>query len=92
MLDALTETLKVFKSMKQYKEGFLAWLSGPKSESREDLEAYSEEQTMMAWHASGTVKMGKKGDESACVDSEFKVNGLERLRVVDMSVAPVNIK
>ena len=92
LLDSLTESLKIFKSMKQYKEGFVSWLMGPKSESREDLETFLEEQTLLVWHASGTVKMGKKGDENACVDSEFKVSGLERLRVVDMSVTPVNIK
>lgn len=40
------------------------------------------------WHACGTVKMGKPQDTDACVDTDFKVRGLEGLRVVDMSVAP----
>lgn len=92
MLDSLTETLHIFTTMKQYKEGFVSWLTGPKSDSRADLETFLEEQTLLVWHASGTVKMGKKDDESACVDSDFKVRGLEGLRVADMSVAPVNIK
>ncbi|KAI4086119.1 MAG: hypothetical protein LQ344_007832 [Seirophora lacunosa] len=32
--------------------------------------------------------MGKAEDEGTCVDTSFKVVGLEGLRVVDMSVAP----
>jgi choline dehydrogenase-like flavoprotein len=37
----------------------------------------------------GTVKMGKAGEKDACVDSDFKVVGIENLRVADMSVVPV---
>ena len=40
------------------------------------------------WHACGTVKMGKPDDPGACVDKDFKVLGVENLRVVDMSVVP----
>ena len=41
------------------------------------------------WHMTGTVKMGKRGDEDACVDQNFRVLGLNHLRVADMSVVPV---
>ena len=33
--------------------------------------------------------MGKLGEPGTCVDKDFKVCGLDRLRVVDMSVAPL---
>ena len=36
---------------------------------------------------SGTAKMGRNAEDS-CVDSRFRVFGLDALRVVDMSVAP----
>lgn len=36
----------------------------------------------------GTVRMGLDAKD-ACVDSSFKVFGLERLRVVDLSVCPL---
>jgi hypothetical protein len=36
---------------------------------------------------SGTVKMGTNAGD-ACVDSRFRVFGLQALRVVDMSVVP----
>ncbi|KAF2639265.1 putative glucose-methanol-choline oxidoreductase [Massarina eburnea CBS 473.64] len=39
-------------------------------------------------HASCTCKMGKRGDELAVVDSQGRVFGTERLRVVDASAMP----
>jgi choline dehydrogenase-like flavoprotein len=41
------------------------------------------------WHFAGTCKMGRDGDEAAVVDKEFRVKGVEGLRVVDLSVLPV---
>lgn len=40
------------------------------------------------WHACGTVKMGKLSEPGTCVDKDFKLVGVQNLRVVDMSVAP----
>ncbi|KAH7118583.1 hypothetical protein B0J13DRAFT_599741 [Dactylonectria estremocensis] len=39
-------------------------------------------------HATSTCRMGPAGDKSYCVDSEFKVNGVNGLRVVDASIFP----
>lgn len=36
-----------------------------------------------------TIKMGKKGSQGACVDTEFRVNGIGNLRVVDLSILPL---
>ena len=43
-----------------------------------------------AWghHACGTAKMGSAGDRTAVVDGDFRVHGLQGLRVVDASVFP----
>lgn len=38
------------------------------------------------WHPCGTCKMGT--DQNSVVDSELRVHGIERLRVVDTSVMP----
>jgi choline dehydrogenase-like flavoprotein len=44
------------------------------------------------WHANGTVVMGKADDPSACVDQQFHVYGIQRLRVADLSVSPLTVK
>ena len=44
--------------------------------------------TISMWHPCGTVKMGKVGEEGMCVDKDFKVVGVQNLRVLDMNVAP----
>ncbi len=40
------------------------------------------------FHPVGTCKMGKKGDPMAVVDSELRVKGVQRLRIVDASIMP----
>ena len=41
------------------------------------------------WHPCGTVKMGKPEDPGTCVDKDFRVLGLDGIRVVDMSISPI---
>lgn len=60
----------------------------PASESDEDIMAHCAQTLLVAWHMSCTAKMGKRDDEMACVDTSFRVHGLEGLRVADMSVIP----
>lgn len=44
------------------------------------------------WHMCGTAKMGKPAEPDTCVDKDFRVLGVQGLRVVDMSVAPLMSK
>jgi choline dehydrogenase len=39
-------------------------------------------------HATSSCRMGPAGDKRYCVDSKFRVNGVDRLRVVDASIFP----
>lgn len=67
---------------------YLEWVLAPKSDSDEDIWAFTSQVIGTTWHMSSTVKMGKANDEMACVDTDFKVRGLDGLRVADMSVVP----
>ncbi|KAE9368323.1 GMC oxidoreductase [Stipitochalara longipes BDJ] len=59
----------------------------PNDDSDETIWEYVRHNTFSSWHMSGTVCMGVNS-ASACVDSNFRVFGLESLRVVDLSVCP----
>ncbi|XP_065093146.1 glucose dehydrogenase [FAD, quinone]-like [Ochlerotatus camptorhynchus] len=51
-------------------------------------ECYIRHMSTTIYHASGTVKMGPWSDAGAVVDSQLRVYGIERLRVVDASIMP----
>ena len=58
----------------------------PASDSDEDLRTHIRQQTFTLYHPVGTCRMGS--DESAVVDLDLRVRGVEGLRVVDASVMP----
>lgn len=64
-------------------------ISGPASLSDEDVDAFARANAGTVWHANGTVKMGRIGEKGTCVDGGFRVKGVQGLRVVDLSVAPL---
>ena len=64
-------------------------LCGPKSLSDGDVDEFVRDNASTVWHANGTVMMGKADDVKACVDSSFRVFGVEGLRVADLSVCPL---
>jgi choline dehydrogenase-like flavoprotein len=52
-----------------------------------NLQEYVRHNLYSSWHMSCTARMGTDS-ASACVDSSFRVFGLEKLRIVDLSVCP----
>jgi choline dehydrogenase len=56
--------------------------------SDEALDAWMLKTVTTAQHTCGTCKMGPPSDPLAVVDQYCRVHGLNRLRVVDLSVAP----
>lgn len=44
--------------------------------------------TSKGYHAAGTCHMGPKSDPESVVDSELRVRGVDKLRVVDASIMP----
>ena len=61
----------------------------PASNSDEDLLSYWRSSVTLGGHTSGTCKMGRLGDENACVAADFCVFGMQKLRVVDLAVMPL---
>ena len=59
---------------------------GPSTQSDDELLDYVRRTGQTCWHPTGTCRMG--GDEQAVVDTELRVRGVQRLRVVDCSVFP----
>lgn len=60
----------------------------PTSDNDDDVLEYWSKYAASTWHPACTVRMGRDEDEKACVDSGFKLRGLQSLRVVDLSVLP----
>ncbi|KIW07570.1 hypothetical protein, variant [Verruconis gallopava] len=60
----------------------------PPSDSDEDLEEYVKNYGSTTFHPSCTAMMGKLDDPTAVVTTDFRVKGLEGLRVADLSVTP----
>jgi choline dehydrogenase/4-pyridoxate dehydrogenase len=61
---------------------------GPDKTSDADLDAYARATATTVYHPLGTCKMGVDTDETAVVDPQLRVRGVDRLRVVDASVMP----
>ena len=59
---------------------------GPDVTSDSEIEAFVRQATGTSYHPSGTCRMGV--DPDAVVDSDGRVNGVRRLRVVDASIMP----
>ena len=84
-VEATREVLRVMRSPEFQRD--TSNIDGPKSDSEEDILAWWRGNSVSTWHMMGTARMGK--DESnAVVDKNFKVFGVEKLRVADMSVIP----
>ncbi|KKZ68208.1 hypothetical protein EMCG_06099 [[Emmonsia] crescens] len=85
---AIRETMR-FSQSDAIKQGFKEHVMAPKSQSDEDIHEFIDENLLPVFHANGTVKMGKADDPTACTDPNFRVYGVEKLRVVDLSVSPM---
>ncbi|KAK3324859.1 putative glucose-methanol-choline oxidoreductase [Apodospora peruviana] len=62
---------------------------GPKSLEDKDVLEFIKSNLGHLWHAAGTMKMGLASERDTCVAPDFRVLGLDGVRVADMSVAPI---
>ena len=61
---------------------------GPQYQTEEELISAAGLTGTTIFHPVGTAKMGTRDDPMAVVDSELRVIGIDRLRVIDASVMP----
>ena len=61
---------------------------GPNVQSRADIDDYIKRTAWTVHHPLGTCKMGPDSDDTAVVDPQLRVRGVDGLRVVDGSVLP----
>lgn len=64
------------------------FLPGPQYCTDDDLAKAAGDIGTTIFHPVGTCRMGRAGDVDAVVDTELRVLGIERLRVIDASVMP----
>jgi choline oxidase len=73
-----------------------AWIArelspGPAVQSDEAISEYVRRTANTVYHPAGTCKMGEVGDETAVVDSQLRLRGLENIRIADASIFPTMI-
>ena len=61
---------------------------GPDVQSDDEIDAWLRKNIESAYHPAGTCRIGPANDPMAVVDSECRVHGIRKLRVVDASVFP----
>jgi choline dehydrogenase len=74
-------------------EPFKSWIKreiapGPRVTSDEELSRYGRAVHHTVYHPAGTCRMGAAANETAVVDPDLRVRGLEGLRVADASIFP----
>lgn len=86
-VEVTREVLKIANSP-SFSKDIVEAISLPDSDSEEDILDYWKKATGSTWHMTGTARMGRD-EQSAVVDKDLKVFGVENLRVADMSVVPI---
>lgn len=89
-IEATREVLRVIKSP-EFQKDTIAVQGAPESESDEDILEFWKQTSGSTWHMMGTTKFGKNASEGV-VDKDFKVFGVDGLRVADMGVIPIAVK
>lgn len=64
---------------------------GPAVQTDEAISEYVRRTANTVYHPAGTCKMGADGDETAVVDPQLRLRGLENIRIADASIFPTMI-
>ena len=87
IIEAMREMLRLFQAP-IFKTRTIQHITWPEGDSDDAILEQAKRNLASSWHPAGTVQMGVNAD-FACVDHDFKVFGLPKLRVADMSICPL---
>lgn len=82
----LTREIFAQPAFKNFVDGEIA--PGAEIQSDDQLNEFIRDAVESAYHPCGTCRMGQSDDVEAVVDTECRVIGVEKLRVVDCSIFP----
>ena len=88
MIDGLREGLIYMRSTSLAKH-ILEEVEVPKTDSDEDVLEFCRKSLNSVFHPCSTVRMGSKTDKDACLDTDFRLRGVQNLRVIDLSAIPL---
>ena len=94
-IETLRELIRMVKG-RTYEPIIRKLIHGPRdslaeldAENTEDLETFIQKFLGGGYHAMSTCRMGSPSDTERVVNSDFKVVGMQGLRVADLSVCPI---
>ena len=86
--DGMRMAREVLAQAPLHRFGGVESMPGKEKTTDAELNDYIRATATTVYHPLGTCKMGAAGDDSAVVDPELRVKGIDGLRVVDASVMP----
>lgn len=86
-LTAMYEGVELARKIDDGIQGFSETIPGPDDTTAAEIKQRIKYESF-SHHAAGTCAIGADGDKKACLDSEFRVRGVDGLRVVDASSFP----
>ncbi|KAM0326281.1 hypothetical protein ACHAQA_006879 [Verticillium albo-atrum] len=88
-IEAVRIASRFFEVLESLSNDVIGPKSMPAGNDDESVLDFIRQTATTARHYSCTLPMGKFGESQACVDSDFRVFGVQGLRVADLSVTPL---
>ena len=89
IVEGLRAARRILETRAMKREVVREIFPGPSVESQEELEAHARRTVKTNYHPVGTCRMGRPDDQMAVVTPDMRVRGVQRLRIVDLSVVPL---
>jgi choline dehydrogenase-like flavoprotein len=87
-IETVKQAMRIGKAA-AYKSYICEVVHGPSRDDDETVREFIRSHLGQGYHSMGTCRMGSRGDTEAVVDQDFRVIGVQDLRVADLSVCPV---